>query len=286
MPTAAERYKFSEVESDGKTFMTEIFEQSKVHRVEDVKIENVMRMGNKDVLAKHLVNALKLIERQNMLVINQRVHASSYREEIMKLQSNVIDTQKKEMDKFKREVCQDITETVQNSVNTGIKSYSDAVKSCDIGSSSPVISKEALKTVAKQVAVEEELSKNVMLFCLPEEENEDLNQSVREVFEQLGEKPSFEATRLGRKKESSIRPIKVVLSSVSSAQSILFRSRDLRSSEKYKSVYASPDRTVEERIHHRELVQQLKRKIIEEPQKKHFIKGGCLQSVDKCKLAT
>ena len=46
-------------------------------------------------------------------------------------------------------------------------------------------------------------------------------------------------------------------------------------------VYVSPDSTVEERIHHRELVQQLERKVAKEPQKKHFIKGGRLLSVDK-----
>ena len=68
MPTEAEQYKFSEVENDGKSFINEVLEQSKVHHVKDVKLENVMQIGNKDLITKQLVCALKLIERQHMLV--------------------------------------------------------------------------------------------------------------------------------------------------------------------------------------------------------------------------
>ena len=52
MPTAAERYKFSEVDSDGNSFISEALEQSKVHHVD---------------------------------CINQRVRALSYQQEIIKL---------------------------------------------------------------------------------------------------------------------------------------------------------------------------------------------------------
>ena len=78
MPTAAEIYEFSDVESDGKTFISELLEQCKVYHVEDVKLENVMRVGNKDVIARQLVSAMSLNDRQHNLVINQRVHASAF----------------------------------------------------------------------------------------------------------------------------------------------------------------------------------------------------------------
>ena len=60
IPTAAERYKFSELESDGKTFSNELLEQCKVHHVDGVKLENVMRVGDKDVIARQFVRALAL----------------------------------------------------------------------------------------------------------------------------------------------------------------------------------------------------------------------------------
>ena len=283
MPTAAERYKFSEVESDGKTFISELLEQFKVHHVEDVKLENVMRVGNKDVIARQLVRALALIDRQHNLVINQRVHASAFQQEIIKLQSDVIDAQRKEMEQFKTDICEDITETVEESVRSSIESYSDVVQSRGAVSpgTSAVISQETLKKVVKEVAVEEELSRNVMVFGLPEEDSEQLERSVSEVFQQLGEKPSFEAVRLGKKKDSAVRPVRVVMSSVLSAERILGKSRNLRHSEKHKKVFLSPDRTVEERAQHKDLVQQLKKKAEEEPQRKHFIKSGQVLSVDR-----
>ena len=64
------------MESDGRTFISDVLEQNKVHHVENVKIETLMRTGNKDVLAKQLVNALLLIERQHNLIVDQRVHGS------------------------------------------------------------------------------------------------------------------------------------------------------------------------------------------------------------------
>ena len=80
---------------DGKTFISELLEQCKVHQVKNVKLENVMRVGNKDVITRQLVRALALIEKQHNLVINQRVHASAFQQEIIKLQSDVIDVQRK-----------------------------------------------------------------------------------------------------------------------------------------------------------------------------------------------
>ena len=40
------------------------------------------------------------------------------------------------------------------------------------------------------------------------------HKTVSEVFEHLGEKPSFEATRLVKKKDSTVRPVRVAISSV------------------------------------------------------------------------
>ena len=47
MTITAEKFK----ENDAKIFINELLEQFKAHHVKDVKIENVMRVGNKDVVA-------------------------------------------------------------------------------------------------------------------------------------------------------------------------------------------------------------------------------------------
>ena len=51
------------------------------------------------------------------------------------------------------EFYEDITETVQETVESSFKFYSDVVKSHDVDSSSPVISQETLKTVTEQDVV-------------------------------------------------------------------------------------------------------------------------------------
>ena len=91
------------------------------------------------------------------------------------------------------------------------------------------MSKDTLKSVAKQVVVEEGLSRNIMVFGLQEgdEESEDLNLKVGAVFGHLGEKPRLEAVRLGKKSQTGsegARPVKVTLSSSSFVHQILCKS--------------------------------------------------------------
>ena len=124
MPTAAERYNFANVEMDGKNFINEMLNQCKVSKVEAATPGNLMKIGTKDVMAQRLVDALQLIERQHNFVINQRVHISSYQQDIIKLQSDVIDAQEKAL-----QVADRISQTVEDSVQSGIKkSYSPAPK--------------------------------------------------------------------------------------------------------------------------------------------------------------
>ena len=164
MPTVAEHYKFAEVEQDGKQFMNDFFKQSKVFEVGSMTDETMMKLGDKDVVAKCLLSALKLIERQHNMVINQRVHLSSYQQDIIKLQSSVIDAQEKAL--------------------------------------------RATNYISQAV-----------------------EQSVQQI--------------LGN-----------------------------------ESVYLTPDRTAEQRVEHRTLVEQLKKKGEDEPARHHYIKGGQIFSTE------
>jgi hypothetical protein len=284
MPTAAERYNFADVERDGKFFTTEMFKLCKVHEMNSITAESLTKIGTKDVLAKCLANALQLMDRQHNFAINLRVHMSSYQQDIIKLQSDVIDAQAKALQITER-ISSSISKTVEQSVESGFqKSYKDAFSAENIPSST-IISQATIKSVAKQLVIEEELSRNIMVFGLPEEENEDICKNVGNVFEELGEKPKVQATRLGKKK-SVARPVKVTFSSATTVKQILMNSKKLRQIEKYKNVFLSPDRTIDQRVQHRELVQQLKDKTKEEPLRYHYIKGGLICSTDSDKTQT
>ena len=47
---------------------------------------------------------------------------------------------------------------------------------------------------------DDDCSKNVMIFGLPKVPDEELNSTIRELFQAIGEKPRVEACRLGRSK--------------------------------------------------------------------------------------
>jgi hypothetical protein len=158
----------------------------------------------------------------------------------------------------------------------------------DPSSQSAVVNQETLRTVVKHFVEEEDRSRNLMVFGLPEGNDCDklkqLNSRVCEIFEHLGVKPRVEASRFGVKSKSpkSPRPIKVTLSSSTVARQILLclKARNLRLSDSYKSIFVVPDRSIEQRAQQKELVNGLKRKKAEEPNKRHYIKGGQVCSSD------
>ena len=184
MPTAAERYNFAEVEPDGRKLIQETLKWCNVDKVLDLKQENVMKAGNKDVLAAQLVRALGLIERQHNFIMNQRVHLTSYREDIIKLQEQVITQQDQiiRTQTFRENFKTDIVNTVQQEVKSVRKSFSDVVRSGTVNNASAKISHDTLKTVAKQIVIEEELSKNIMVFGLQAKDSKELDVKISEVF--------------------------------------------------------------------------------------------------------
>ena len=173
-----------------------------------------------------------------------------------------------------------VTATVSETVKAEIKTYSDVVKESTSGQTQ--ITSETLKSVVKNTMQEEDRSKNLIVFGLVEQENEDLQSSIGEVFSQLGVKPISDLSRVGKSgNKERPRPVKVVLSCASTARSVLYQARKLKNSEKFKSVFIRPDRTLEERATHKQLIEEVKNRRKFDPGKKHFIKGGQVISEDK-----
>ena len=74
---------------------------------------------------------------------------------------------------------------------------------------------------------------------------------------------------------------KVILRSSDTVDQILRKSGKLRGLENYKSVYLSPDRTIEERAAHHQLVLQIKEEMKSDPSNYHFIENGTVTSKPK-----
>ena len=147
---------------------------------------------------------------------------------------------------------------------------------------SQIVTPEVLKKVVKTIVQEEDRIRNVMVFGIAEEKNENLAQRVQEVFKEIGIEPKMEVSRVGKiDKEKNKRPVKVTLTNPSVVQQILSQARRLRNSEKSSMVFVRPDRSQEERAQNKLLVQELIERRKNEPGKRHYIKGGTLHSVEK-----
>ena len=199
---------------------------------------------------------------------------------VISLQEQIIDIKENELDAVKTVV----KTSVESNLKEQFKSYSEAaaenVMVCkpDHGLTDPA----TLKRVVKSVVQEEDRSRNVVIFGLPEKKDENVEERVQEVFQEIGLKPILQASRVGKiSKESSKRPVKVSLSSSSVVHDVLRQVKKLRHSATFSKVYVRPDRSEEERSRDRLLVQELVRKRETEPGRLHFIRSGTIHSKDK-----
>jgi len=237
---------------------------------------------NKPVLAEWLAEATDIMCRQRDYMSDMKemiellkTEAIGDKEAVIRLQNEVLQSKEEQLKSLRAAV----QTTVQDTVQTEMRSYGEVLKS----STPAAISPATFKKVVKDVMKDEDRSKNVIVFGLAEEDGEQLNEKVGNVFVEIGEKPPLAAVRIGRRPETGTvcRPVKVTLTSSTAVQQILTRARFLKQQERLKSVYVSPDRTPAERSARRLLVEERKKKAAEEPGRNHFIKEGKVCSVDK-----
>ena len=242
----------------------------------------------KDTLVLLFTEAYHFVRFQNEKMKQLKAELSSTKSQLIENQKWVISLQEKVI------VCKEqqleavqaaVKTTVEDSVKEQFQSYSEAVQEnvmvCQ--PDSPSLTPEVLKQVVQSVVQEEDRSRNLMVFGILEQEGENLAERVQEVFQEIGIKPTMEVSRVGKvsKDLKTKRPVKVSLSSPSVAYQILSQARRLRKSENFSSVFVRPDRTEEERLQNRLLVQELIKKRKDESGKRHFIRNGTIHSVEK-----
>ena len=157
--------------------------------------------------------------------------------EVNQLQKQIIDMQSEELKSVRS-----VTETVQRDLS----SWSAVVAQNCAAATAPRKIGAALRT--SQPPKEDSRAKNLIVYGLPEEENETVTDRVYSVLEELDEKPPISSScRLGTATDGKTRPIRVTLESRDSLLTLLKKARQLRSSDIYSRVYLCPDRTIEER---------------------------------------
>ncbi|KAL5259423.1 hypothetical protein ACHWQZ_G009758 [Mnemiopsis leidyi] len=273
-----------DLEDEFQTFHGNVLETTKCKKIEEVSEETFNKQSiKKTQLAELLGDVLSLVSQQHDMVRDLRAANDLLKTELLESQSKVIEIQD-ELLKCNREKFQSlettVKSTVQNTMQSEMKSYSSALTE---NAQPAVISSDVLKKVVQAVVEEEDRSRNIMLFGLDEEKNETLSNKVDEIFVPVGEKPSFVASRVGKISGSNRRPVKVTLTCNGSVNQILAKAKRLRTVVKFKSVFLSPDRSPDERTQHRNLVLELKQRISELPDKKHYIRDGHIVTTEKPK---
>ena len=168
---------------------------------------------------------------------------------------------------------------VQNTVQTGMKSYSSVLaKNC-----SAALAPKKIEAAVRTVADKDDRSKNVIIYGLEETDNEKLNEKIETALEDIGERPvvrDFCRVGVKRSEVKTPRPIKFTLTNSDHVNQILRSAKQLHSKEGYRSVYICPDRTAEERRAHKKLMELLKEKRAAEPNRTHFIRNNKVMSFE------
>ena len=155
--------------------------------------------GYVDIMATafgHLDKFGEMISAFQELKTLEKTEITSSQRSVIKLQAKLLKCNDDQL-KF---IQSTVETTVKETVQAGISSYRDGIKK---NSRSPAMSSVTLKRAVKEDIIEEDRSRNLLVFGLPEEDVECLEEKVSEVLQELGEKPRVEVTRIGG---TSVKP--------------------------------------------------------------------------------
>ena len=170
-----------------------------------------------------------------------------------------------------------IDKKLEKTLKSEFQSYSNVLKK-DMQNKPSVSIKSiqsVVKNVVKNVQEDRDRNHNVVIFGLKENVNESLLDQVKDILCTINLKPLIkDATRFGKDNEEQYRPVRVTFENPQNVHEVLRKCKDLKISEKYKSVYISMDRNKKQRENHKVLVAELKKNIKSLPDKYWYIKGG------------
>eukprot|EP00116_Pleurobrachia_bachei_P006087 sb/3466349/ len=202
--------------------------------------------------------------------------SADLKKELLELQRDVIRLQR-EVIKLKDEVQSADRSTFSTTVKKELKCYSTVLSQNCAAAVAPRRLEAALKKATSPDTSEIDRSKNLMLFGLPESENEDATSTkskVSDVLSRLESTPVVSSTT--RKSGNRPRPIKVTLESREDLILLLKKAKLLRQDETYRHVYLSPDLTKVEREENNRVYKTLKQLRMDNPGRKYFIRGGSI----------
>ena len=147
-----------------------------------------------ETLAKILFEGYQTVYSHRHTFESTRVCVEKLKSELIAAQRSVVKLQQQILEAQAKQLKQ-VTTVVNSAVDKGIRSYSQIVSET-IEKSVPVFTEDKLKKVVQEAVSYDDRSKNIIVFGLAEEKSEALDCKLTELFEEIEEKPSFEAARV------------------------------------------------------------------------------------------
>ena len=262
------------LETDVKALLRTI----NVRDIEDLT-RSVLNGRNKDSVVEFAVNLGKLLKNSEILLKRATADLDSLKCEQLENQSKLLKVQNELS--VKKSVHLD---AVKNTVEEKLSSWAAVVKK---NSGNKVTQKEMKKAV-KSAINESDREFNVIMFNVEEQDDDDPSENydadtAMDIMESAGlnaVEGEFTTERIGALEKERNRPLKVKFDFKSTAFDLLARSKNLKDDEQYSSVFIVPDRSREERVEHRKLVEQLKLIRTQNPDKRCYIWNKAIHTED------
>ena len=240
-----------------------------VKEVDDIS-KTSLKQFHKDPLIDHTVKLSKLLKSSYVLLKNAAADLDSLKCEQLRNQARLIQVQENLNAKNSVQL-----DSVQKTVDEKLTTWSSVVAK----NSEKKITQKEVKNAVKLAINEQDRERNVIMFNVKEREITDKNdhhdgQLAFKIMQRAGLPESdgqFDCERIGTPDSSRNRPLKLSFSSKSTAFELLVKSKNLKDDDRYSNVFIVPDRSREERAEHKKLVEQLRAKRIENPDKKFYI---------------
>ena len=240
-----------------------------VSDLDNVTRSNV-RVGNKDYVVDFAVKLATLLKTSRDLLRSAAADLDSLKREQLQCQSKLLSVQDELSVKKSAHL-----DAVKDTVEEKMSSWAAVVKK----NSSSKVSQKEMKKAVKSAMNESDREYNVIMFNVEEQEEEDPSENydadtALDIMNSAGIEAvegEYTTERIGALQNDRNRPLKVKFDFKSTAFDLLAKSKNLKDSEIYGTVFIVPDRSREERVEHRKLVEQLKLIRTQNPEKRCYI---------------
>ena len=247
-----------------------------VKDVDDIS-KNCLKQIHKDPLVEHTLKLTKLLKSSHEMLKSAAADLDTLKCEQLRNQSKLIQVQEDLNDKKSVQL-----DSVQKTVDEKLTTWSSVVAK---NSEKKVMQKE-MKRAVKLAFNEQDRERSVIMFNVKERETADTNEHhdgelAFKIMQRAGlpeQDGTYNCERIGAPIDSRSRPLKVLFSSKSTAFELLLRSKNLKDDDQFHNIFIAPDRSREERVEHKKLVEQLRAKRAENPDKKFYIYHKSIRS--------